>query len=328
MNGGFAIGVDLGGQSVKLALVDEHGMVRLKRQEPIDTAKSADQICKLVLDQIGILRREGQSNGLSPSAVGIVMPGYMDRQRTRLLFAANLPTLSGSSLLADLRAGLDLPVTFDADSNGAAFGEYRFGAGQGVNRLTVVAVGTGIGAGVVADGQIVRVRHHIGGSLGHIIVDARGLRCACGGRGCVETVASGRALELQALQAAKSEPHSLLATLLAQRGCLTGKEVAEALAHGDSTALRIVRQCGWWLGVALASWAVVHAPQKVLIGGGVAQLGQPFIQAIHDGLQEVGQPTLVRDTAVELASLGPDAGVVGAAGLALADLAETRPGPG
>jgi len=328
MNSDCAIGVDLGGQSVKLALVDGRGMVRLRRQQPMDTAKSADQIGRLILDQIRILRREGQLDGLSPSAVGIVMPGYMDRQRTRLLFAANLPTLRGSSLLADLRAGLDLPVTFDADSNGAAFGEYRFGAGRGVNRLTVVAVGTGIGAGVVADGQIVRVRHHIGGSLGHIIVDPRGLRCACGGRGCVETVASGRALEREALQAAQSEPRSLLATLLAQRGSLTGQEVGEALACGDSAALRIVRECGWWLGVALASWAVVHAPQKVLIGGGIAQLGQPFIQAIHDGLQEVGQPTLVRDTAVELAGLGSDAGVVGAAGLALADLAETRPASG
>lgn len=315
-----AIGVDLGGQSVKLALVDSQGVIRRRRQESIDATKSAEQLCGVMLDQIRLLRLDARSENLAPSAVGIIMPGYMDRQRTRLIFAANLPTLSGSNLLADLRAGLDLPVTFDADSNGAAFGEYCYGAGQGVDRLTVVAIGTGIGAGVVADGQIVRVRHHIGGSLGHIIVDPRGLRCACGARGCVETVASGRALERQALEAAKSEPHSRLAALLNQRGGLTGKEVAEALAQGDSAACRVVRQCGWWLGVALASWAVVHAPRKVLIGGGIAQLGLPFIQAIHDGLQEVGQPALVKDTTVEPAGLGPDAGVVGAAGLAMAGL--------
>lgn len=319
-NSGCAIGVDLGGQSVKLALVDGNGVIRLRRQEPVDTTKSAEQIRGLVLDQINALRCDSQAGDLSPAAVGVIMPGYMDRQRTRLIFAANLPTLSGSSLLADLRAGLDLPVTFDADSNGAAFGEYRFGAGQGVDRLTVVVIGTGIGAGVVADGEIVRVRHHIGGSLGHVIVDPRGLRCACGGRGCVETVASGRALEQKALEAAKSEPDSQLAALLAQHGRLTGREVAKALAGGDPAALRVVHECGWWLGVALASWAVIHAPQKILIAGGIAQLGLPLMQAIHEGLQEVGQPTLVKDTTVEPASLGPDAGVVGAAGLAMAGL--------
>ncbi len=313
-----AIGVDLGGQSVKLALVDGQGIVHLKRQEPVDVSQSADLFCRLMLDQIETIRREGQAGGLEPSAVGIIMPGYMDRQRTRLIFAANLPTLSGSTLLADLRAGLDLPVTFDADCNGAAFAEYCFGAGRGVDRLTVATIGTGIGAGVVAEGRIVRVRHHIGGSLGHVVVDPRGLRCACGGRGCVETLASGRALERQALQAAQSEPNSRLATLLGERGTLTGKEVAEALKEGDATAARVVRECGWWLGVALASWAVVHAPRKVLIGGGIAQLGEPLLRAIHEGLQEVGQPTLVRDTTVEGASLGPDAGVVGAAALAVA----------
>jgi len=319
-NSDCAIGVDLGGQSVKLALVDGNGVVRFKRQEPVDGTKSAEQICGLVLDQIHALRCDGQTMNLSPAAVGVIMPGYMDRQRTRLIFAANLPTLSGSSLLADLRAGLDLPVTFDADSNGAAFGEYCFGAGRGVDRLTVVVIGTGIGAGVVADGEIVRVRHHIGGSLGHVIVNPRGLRCACGGRGCVETVASGRALEREALEAARSEPGSQLAGLLAQNGRLTGREVAEALAGGDPAALRVVRQCGWWLGVALASWAVIHAPQKILIAGGIAQLGLPLMQAIHEGLQEVGQPTLVKDSTVEPASLGPDAGVVGAAGLAMAGM--------
>ena len=184
--------------------------------------------------------------------------------------------------------------------------------------MTVATIGTGIGAGVVAEGRIVRVRHHIGGSLGHVVVDPRGLRCACGGRGCVETLASGRALERQALQAAQSEPNSRLAALLSERGALTGKEIAEALKEGDATAARVVRECGWWLGVALASWAVVHAPRKVLIGGGIAQLGEPLLRAIHEGLQEVGQPTLVRDTTVEQASLGPDAGVVGAAALAVA----------
>lgn len=313
-----AIGVDLGGQSVKLALVDGSGSILIKKQVPLDVKRPADEICRLMLDQVHGLRQEAQGRNCRPVAVGVVMPGYMDRERTRLIYAANLPTISGSTLLADIRSGLDVPVSFDADSNGAAFGEYYFGAGRGVDRLTVVAIGTGIGAAALTDGQIVRVRHHISGSLGHVVVDPRGQRCACGGKGCVETVASGPALERLALKTAQAEPNSGLGKLLAERGKLTGKEVAEALDSGDEAAARVVRECGWWLGVALASWSVVYAPKRVLIGGGIAQLGEPYFKAISDGLQEVGQPTLVRDTTVGAASLGPDAGVIGAAGMALA----------
>jgi glucokinase len=312
-----ALGVDLGGQSIKSAVVDREGRIRVRHQTPVDSNQTAAQIGQLILAEIRLLQEQGDRESLHPSSAGIIMPGYMDRERTRLLYAANLPTLSGSDLLADLRASLDLPVAFDADCNGAAYGEYRFGAGRGVDRLTVVTIGTGIGAGMIVDGQVVRVRHHIAGSLGHIVVNAHGAVCACGGRGCVETLASGRALEQKATEAGREEPQSRLGELLAQHGRLTGLEIAGAIAAGDPAARRVAHDCGWWLGVALASWAVIYGPRKVLIGGGVAMLGEPLLEAIRQGLREVGQPTLTRDLVVEKATLGPDAGVVGAAAMAM-----------
>jgi glucokinase len=313
----FAVGVDIGGQSVKLALVDGAGLITLRRNAPIDPRQPADAITHLILDEARAVLDEARGRACSPAAVGVVMPGYMDRERTRLLMAANLPTLGGSNLLAEIRAALPLPVLFDADCNAAAFGEYRFGAGRGVDRLIVATVGTGIGAGVVLGGQILRTRGHIAGSLGHVIVDPKGPTCPCGARGCLEAHASGVALEAAAAAAADAEPASMLARLRSERGRLSGLEIGIAAGQGDPAAERVVRECGWWLGVGIASWSVVFDPQKVLIGGGVSRLGEPLLAAMREGFQEVAQPHLARQVEIGLAALGPDAGVIGAAALAM-----------
>ena len=312
-----AIGVDLGGQSVKLAVVDTEGTILLHRKAAVDASHNECEIRWLVLGEINAVRREATAKGLLPDCAGMVMPGYLDRDRTRVIFAANLPTLNGTDFLAGIRDALELPIVFDADSNAAAFGEYRFGAGQDVDRLLVAVVGTGIGAGVVIGGQVLRIWHHIAGSLGHVIVDARGPKCACGARGCVEALASGPALERRAAEAAKAHPDSRLAAQARQAGRLTGVEIGAALRQHDSATLQVVRETGWWLGAGIAAWSVIFRPDKVLIGGGVAALGEPLLEAVRQGLAEVGQPAATKDLIIEPAALGPDAGVIGAAALAM-----------
>jgi glucokinase len=317
VNDNCSIGVDMGGQSVKLALVDESGVIHLRRQVPMDPTLSADAIALLLIEQVETIVGTARVKGFAPPAVGIVMPGYMDVGRTKLLFAANLPTLNGTDFLSTIKSGIDLPVAFDADCNAAAFGEYHFGAGRGVDRLIVVTVGTGIGGAVMIDGRILRLWNHISGSLGHVIIDARGPRCSCGGRGCVETQASGPAIERLATELAAAEPDSYLAQLLAENGRLTGREIALAVGRGDGPATRVVRDCGWWLGAAVASWSVIYCPEKVLIGGGIAALGEPLLEAVREGLRDVGQPHTTRNVKIGAAALGPDAGMVGAAAMVM-----------
>jgi glucokinase len=312
-----AIGVDLGGQSVKLGVVDAGGRVRVRRQAPIDASRTADEIAQQIGEEIGAIQAAGRAAGLEPRGIGVVMPGYMNRERTRLIMAANLPTLGGTDFLERLGRGQTLPVVFDADCNAAAVGEYRFGAGRGVERLIVVTVGTGIGAGVMIDGEIPRMFYHVAGSLGHVIVDARGPRCACGARGCVEARASGRAMERLAGELADAESQSRLAVLRSERGRLTGVEIGLALSQGDAAAARAVRECGWWLGAGLAAWSAVYAPRKVLVGGGMIGLGEPYLAAVREGLREVGQPHLTGEIVIEAAALGADAGVIGAAAMAM-----------
>lgn len=308
-----AIGVDLGGQSVKLAVVDAGGVIRGRRQAAVDAAWSASRLVECILHELDELCGAARADGFEPAAAGMVMPGYMDRERTRLRLAANLPKLSGTSFLSDLRAGSPLDMAFDADSNAAALAEARFGAGREVERLIVAAIGTGIGAGVVLDGEILRIREHIAGSLGHVIVDATGPRCGCGARGCVEALAAGPALERRAGLLADADPGSQLALLRIERGRLTGVEIAEALDGGDAAARQAVDECGWWLGAAIASWSVVFLPDKVLLAGGVAMLGEPYLTAVRKGFADVAQPGLVERVHIERAALGADAGAIGAA---------------
>jgi len=311
------IGVDLGGQSVKLAVVDETARVFERDQQPIDAAQPEEKIRAQIVEAVEALQRKARANGREPAAVGMVLPGYMDRDRTRLDYAANLPMLGGTGFLEKLGRSLNVPVVFDADANAAALGEYRFGAGRGVGRLLVATVGTGVGAGVVIDGAILRVWNHIAGSLGHVIVDPRGPRCACGARGCLEAHASGRSLERRAAALADAAPEGRLAVLRREQGRLTGVEVARALSEGDPDARRAVDETGWWLGVGIASWSVIYRPERVLVGGGVAALGDPWFAAVRRGLADVGQPDATAKLTVGPAALGADAGIVGAAAMAM-----------
>lgn len=331
-----AIGVDLGGQSVKLAVVDDSGAVLLRRQAAVDASRLEPEIRGLIMHEIAAIRAEAASARLAPDHVGLVMPGYLDRERTRVLFAANLPTLNDTDFLSSIHASLDLPVSFDADSNAAAFAEYRFGAGRGVDRLIVAAIGTGIGAGVIIDGQVLRIWNHIAGSLGHVIIDARGPKCACGATGCVEALASGPALERRATEAADRNPKSKLAAMIklscgtgfqpggaegltpgAQQSTrITGVQIAQALHENDAAAAEAVRETGWWLGAAIAAWCVIFRPSKVIIGGGIAAIGEPLLVAARQALAQVGQPSATKDVEIAAAALGPDAGVIGAAALA------------
>jgi len=313
----FAIGVDLGGQSVKLALVDRAGRILTRDRQPVDAEAPAEVIQHRTVEAIRAMQLQAGQRGCNVSAVGMVLPGYMDRARTRLLHAANLPTLGGTDFLQAIRETLELPVVFDSDANAAAFGEYHFGTGRGVERLIVTTVGTGVGAGVVIAGRVLRIWNHIAGSLGHLVVDPHGVRCACGGRGCLETRASGRALERRACEVAETRPDGALARLQAETGRLTGIEVGQALRDGDPEAAEVVHEVGWWLGVGIASWSVIYRPDRVLIGGGIAGLGAPLLEAIRQGVADVGQPDATARLEIDLAGLGPDAGVIGAAAMAM-----------
>lgn len=310
-----AIGVDIGGRSAKLALVRNDGEILHRDQRPLDREMSAGAILQTLAEGIIGLHGLATCDGLEPVGAGVVMPGYVDESKHRVELVANLPSLNGTRFPLDLADAVPLEVQFDTDGNAATLGEHHFGAGRGVRRLLVAAIGTGIGGGVVIDGHLLRIRNHTAGSLGHIMVNPDGPKCGCGARGCLETVASARGFEAAAADEAAANPQSVLARLRAERGKLSIAEIMDALKAGDAAAAQAVNRCARWLAAGISTWCAIYSPNRVLLGGGVASIGEPLIFAVREQFRAIGQPYAYERMTIDLAELGNDAGVIGAASL-------------
>ena len=312
-----AIGVDLGATHIKSGVSSATGELSHAGRVDTPAASRPEPIAEALIDAIKPCIHAAKNDGLEPRAVGVVMPGLLEADGRTVRFAANLPALAGFALPAYLSERLDLPVVFDADSNGAAWGEYRFGAGRAVERLVVMTVGTGIGVGVVIDGALVRTSNGTAGSLGHLIVDPAGPRCACGARGCLERRAGWRGIEDTIHEESAKEPQSQLAVALRSGDTIDGERIRAALDVGDPIAVTVVERCGYWLGVGMACLAVLFSPERIVLGGGLSGLGQPLVDAARNAMRQVGGAAFVDSVDVGLAELGNHAGVIGAAALAL-----------
>jgi glucokinase len=206
------------------------------------------------------------------------------------------------------------------DANAAAWAEARFGAGRGQDYLVILTLGTGLGGGLVVDGQLYRGRLGIAAEFGHLTVEPGGRRCGCGGRGCWERYASGRALVREAQELASISP-AIAARLLELAGgrpeAITGLAVTQAAQDGDEAALEAFRVVGTWLGHGMASLAAVLDPGMFVLGGGVSAAGELVREPAARTLQERITARAYREVpGVRLAELGPEAGIVGAADLA------------
>lgn len=254
----------------------------------------------------------------APDAVGVAigLPSTLDRKQGTVITSVNLPI--GQVKVGELVAErLDLPVTIDNDANCAMLAEHRFGAAKGTEVALMLTLGTGIGGGIVIDGQIFRGAVGAAAELGHLVVEADGRSCqgACRGQGCVEAYASGTAIGELGEEAAERAPESALAKALGDgnwQGAITVQELAN---QGDETALGVFAESGRLLGVAFASLANAFNPEVIVIGGGAAAAGDLLLEPARAELRRRALKPM-DETPVTLAQLGPDAGMIGAAALA------------
>ncbi len=304
MSARLTVGIDVGGTKIAAALIDDEGRAHNWRSAPTLAAEGAEA----VLGRIVALAQEVMTTAPlalpQPAAVGVGAGGHIDPTSGDVLFATGLlPGWGGLPLARRLRAALGLPTWAANDAHTMALGEAIHGAGRGLRYGLYVAVGTGVGGGWVLDGKLYSGRSGLAGSVGHVQVEARGRPCTCGGRGCVEQYASGPAI---------AEHYRRLRGL---RQAPSGQEVADALRAGDQLARYAFEEAGRWLGMALASLVNAMEPEAIVIGGGVAEVGEPFLAAIRAGLAAHAMPQ-VRSTPVRAAELGSRAGVIGAGVLA------------
>jgi glucokinase len=320
VSGTFAIGADLGGTKLLVGAVDSEQTVLHRGQEP-SHGRTQEEVLALLEAEI----READEAQPGAAAVGIGVPATIDHRRGVAINAVNLPIVD-FPVRDRMRERLGMPVFLDNDANCAALAEFLFGAGRGTQNMVMLTIGTGIGGGLVLGGELYRGSTGAGAELGHVVIEIDGPRCqgTCPNRGCVETFASGTALGREGRAAAESAPDSALGALLAAGDQVDGRAVTETALAGDEVARQVVATIGRRLGVALSSFANIFDPDVIVIGGGVSVIGDLMLDPARDELRGRALPPMNEVPVVE-ATLGADAGMIGAAAMAIRDLEAASP---
>ncbi len=307
-----ALGLDVGGTKVAGLVLDSEGTV-LGRGERPTPAEDADQAIATVTE----LGRELLAEHGTVVGAGAGVAGMVDFAAGVFRFGPNLPWRE-VPLAERLSEVLDVPVIVDNDANAAAWGEYRHGAGRGHDDLLMVTVGTGIGGGIVSGGRMLRGAHGFAAEIGHVIVEPGGPPCGCGNQGCWEQVASGSALGRIGREHAAGDPDGRMSRLAGGPERVSGRHVAEAAREGDPDAVAILAEVGRRLGEGMAGLANILDPDAIVVGGGVADIGElllePARRAFVDTIEAPGHRP---EVPILPAALGNDAGAIGAAALAL-----------
>jgi glucokinase len=309
-----AVGLDIGGTKIAGGVVTDSGQILDRTRVPTPPDDQAATLAALLT-----LVEELRARNPGVEAIGVGAAGLVERPGGSVRWAPH-NSYRRMELRRLLHERTGLPTSVDNDGNAAAWAEARFGAGAGSGDLVLVNVGTGIGGGLVLNGGIYHGEHGFAGELGHLIVDPEGDRCPCGNRGCLEAMASGLTLGRLGREAAAADPAGRLAALAkVTEGPVTGEVVFAAASEGDKAALALFERVGHWLGVGIASLVTIFDPDLVVVGGGVAATGDLLLTPARASFERYVHARQHRDLPpVVPARLGADAGLVGAATLALA----------
>jgi glucokinase len=293
--------IDIGGTSTKIGIVAEDGSIVRRRSistvvhgEPMPLVDTIVSSLRLILEA-----RESQRNPVS--GVGVSVAGFLNPDRSAMIHNANLPALREYPLRRALEDQLSLECRLEVDSNAAVVAEYRHGAGQGSARLLGVTVGTGLGGGVIIDGQLLRYTGECAGDLGHIIVDRNGRLCTCGARGCLEAMVNSAALSERA-------------------GGRAPRDIVNSARQGDKLARKALAETGRWLGLGLASLSPLFSPDRIVVGGGISAARDFLLVATNESYRKHARPEFRDKTVVVGSSFDGWEGIVGAASLFLNSL--------
>jgi glucokinase len=299
---------DLGGTHLRAAAVDQQGRIQSRFKQNTPQAGDPNAIVDAIVDAV---RECGHAE---ISAVSIVVPGTVNVQEGAVVKAPNLPCLDGFHLANALSSQLHLPAILENDANAAAVGEMWQGAAVGCKTIICVTLGTGVGGGIILDGKLWRGVDGAAAEIGHMCVDPfGGVACTCGSRGCLEVFASATAIVRMTREASPRYPDSSLQG----REDRTAEMIFEAGQQSDELALEIFRRMGVYLGIGLANLINILNPEMIVIGGGVVNGWDLFEKHMHHEVEERAFPLLAARVKIVRAKCGDDAGLLGAARLAL-----------
>lgn len=297
-----AVGIDVGGTNIHGGLVDGTGQILATTRRPTPVAEGPSGIFGAMKAMIREMM--AQAEGRAVVGIGLGMPGLIDRARGVSVFSANTKWVNVPVLCEFTEFGL--PVDMDNDVRCHAIGELKFGMGRGSANFILITLGTGIGSGIVLDGQLYRGPGGVAGEIGHMTLEPGGPPCGCGKRGCFEAIASGRNIGRRAIEAGIAG---------------SARELFQKAAQGDQKAVQLVDRVAYDLGRGISIYAHLMNPQRVIVGGGVAQAGELLFRPLRKHAEAESMPGVRGTYDIVPAAFGDEAGIVGAAAL-IPDLTE------
>jgi len=311
----YSIGIDLGGTNIAAGIVDEKGNILKKLSTPTEQNGGYEKIVKDMVHLSFKLVDEAKLTLDDIKGVGIGCPGSIDYKNKAVAYSNNL-VMDNAPIAEEFKKYWDIPVEIENDANVAAYGEY---VANGDNSQVFVAItlGTGVGGGVIIDGNVFRGSNGAGAELGHISLVHNGEPCSCGRKGCWESYASATALIAQTKAAIEKNPESLLAKLAAENGGVNGKIAFDAAAEGDKIAKAVVDKYIEYVADGLVSIVNIFQPNKVVIGGGISNQGEALVVPIREYVKKYDYNRHFTPVEIEIASLKNDAGIIGAAMLVI-----------
>ncbi|MDH4228310.1 MAG: ROK family protein [Nitrospirota bacterium] len=306
-----AIGVDVGGSAVRAVAVDRDSQIQGDTVYfPLQT-RGRDEVLDCIVRAV---RQAGEGHNVA--AVGVGVPAFLRHERGVIEMSPNLPELTGWEIGKALREVIPQPLVLENDANAAAFGEALSGVWEGCDPFIYIAIGTGIGGGIVLNGQLLRGATGLAGEIGHLTVQPKGLKCGCGAEGCLETYASATGIVNAFLTATQDMPESDFVAKYGARNEVTALQLSELAGDGDTAAFQAFAQAGRALGVAIAQLCRIFDPAAIAFGGQVSGSWDLFWPTMWEEMVELIPVRLRENLMIQPATFAASAGAVGAAGLA------------
>jgi glucokinase-like ROK family protein len=321
LNGSYGLvaGVDIGATSIDLGIADFSGELLVRYSEPSSVKDGPIIVLGRVCSLMEKMLQEHSLSFNKLNDIGIGVPGPVDYSVGTLVSPPIMPGWDRFPIIQTIKQWFPSSnVVVDNDVNVMALGEIYQGAAKGVDNLIFVKIGTGIGAGIVCEGEIYRGSSGCAGDIGHIGVDKNGPRCHCGNKGCLEAVAAGPAIVERSLQAALAGKSPILLSYYEKNGhVLRTEDVGNASREGDALANEVIRESGQFIGEVLAGLVNFYNPGMIVIGGGVSNLGNLLLSSIRQTVLYRSLPLATRDLLIVFSEIGADTGVIGAINLAI-----------
>ncbi len=308
------LAIDLGGSKIITAIISNKGLMMAREYYPTLADEGPQSVIERILSAVDHVLSLGNIGPSQLDSISIAAAGAINLDKGIITFSPNLPGWHDIPLREMVKEKYGVDVFLLNDASAAALGEHHLGVGRGIDNLILLTVGTGIGGGIIINGELYTGSCGSAGEIGHMTIDVNGPRCNCGNIGCLETLASGTAVAKEAIRRiSHGEKSSLTQIVEGKIENITAEQVSIAAQGGDSLALEVISKAATYLGVGMVNLVNIFNPEMIIVGGGMAKMGDLLLNPAREVVRERVFPLSAQAVRIVPAQLGDDAGVFGAA---------------